>query len=279
MRKMFGEMKEKKDAKEAIIDILSKQWPLTAKKIYFEIKKQHHLPITYQAIHKALNYLIEETVIKKEGMEYALSFEWLDSLKKFSEKTQARYFNKKFKNEKKIMEYFKKNKHMEFYFETNKELGDFVINEFLKFPNTNKKPAVYRWRHMYCLIGLPDELFDSLRKGIGNEKQYILCQKKDSFDVFLAETYKKMGGNVKLGVMCARAHDTFVRGDFELRVFWSHDPMQDRDELYKTFNKARFNLDEMHKMTNTVKRGIFVVLSYSPEIAKKTREETLKYFK
>jgi len=263
---------EDKNTKDLIIHILSKQWPLTARKLFFILKNEHSLGITYQAVHKALNQLIGSKVIEKKDKEYRLSIDWLESLKKFVERSEVSYL----KDREKLIEYVKKHGFINLYFDTKIALGNFIINEFTRFPNPEKKTSAYRWRHMYCLIGLPNEMVSNLSQLSANQEQYILCNKTDPFDVFLAETFRKMGGKVKIGVTCARTHDTFVHGDFEARVFWSNESMKETDEYHASF-KA-FNLQDIQKMLYNNKYEIAVTLLYSQYSADRTREQTLKHF-
>ncbi len=263
---------EEKNTKDIIINILSKQWPLTARKLFFILNKDHNLGITYQAVHKALNQLISSKVIEKKDKDYLLSIEWLGSLRRFVERAEVGYF----KDRDKLLDYLKKNGSLTLYFDTKIELGNFIINEFSRFPNPENKPAAYRWRHMYCLIGLPNEMLTNLSQLAAKEEQYILCHKSDPFDVFLAESFRKMGGKINMGVDCARIHDTFVRGDYEIRVFWSANSMKETDEYHANFKE--FNLPDIQKMLYNNKYEIAVTLIYSPETAQRSREDTLKHF-
>ena len=49
--------------KSLIIEILSEDWPLTAKKIYYKIKKKGK-SVSYQAVFKSLQYLAEKKSIE-----------------------------------------------------------------------------------------------------------------------------------------------------------------------------------------------------------------------
>ena len=49
--------------KEAIINILAENWPLTAKGLYFEIRSRKLFHVSYQAVHKTLNQLETEHVL------------------------------------------------------------------------------------------------------------------------------------------------------------------------------------------------------------------------
>ena len=79
-----------KSTKKIIIDILSSEWPLSLSKIYYKIKKKYGLGITYQAVHKAINELTGERILKKEKKEYQLSIDWINKIENFGKKLNRR---------------------------------------------------------------------------------------------------------------------------------------------------------------------------------------------
>lgn len=77
---------EGKTTKELVILILTREWPLPIKKIYNEVKKESKQNLTYQAIHKTLKQLVDESILLKKQKKYALNPEWIQALKDFTEK-------------------------------------------------------------------------------------------------------------------------------------------------------------------------------------------------
>ena len=53
--------------KETVIELLSREWPLTAKKIYRRLVKGYNISITYQAVHKSLTELTEKKILEKRA--------------------------------------------------------------------------------------------------------------------------------------------------------------------------------------------------------------------
>ncbi len=89
---MLPEMNtDSESTKNLIINILSKEWPLSAKKVHYRIKKIYAINCTYQAIHKQLRLLTKRKVLEKDGKNYRLSIEWLDALKNFSDEIKKDY--------------------------------------------------------------------------------------------------------------------------------------------------------------------------------------------
>lgn len=77
--------------KERIIDILSIEHPLSAKKIYNKLQANCDLSITYQATHKALQELLQNNTLILNNMEYEVSSDWRNNLDKFANKMKNAY--------------------------------------------------------------------------------------------------------------------------------------------------------------------------------------------
>ncbi len=75
----MGKIK-KRNARESIIAILSRKFPLNIKKIYNAVKKEYNLDLTYQAIFKLVKEMHEDGLLEKEGMEYRLNIGWIKQL-------------------------------------------------------------------------------------------------------------------------------------------------------------------------------------------------------
>jgi len=83
-------LKNQEDVSSLIVDILLAMQPLTAKQIYFKLKKRHGLTITYQGIHKRLKGLESQGLLKKEDLEYVLNPSWLDQVHEFCSLVKTR---------------------------------------------------------------------------------------------------------------------------------------------------------------------------------------------
>jgi predicted transcriptional regulator len=81
---MFPHNGKAATVKEKIIDIISQNKSLSAKKIYNIIKKENS--ISFQAVHKALTELVQKNIFKKTDREYEIDKDWVDDLHDFSER-------------------------------------------------------------------------------------------------------------------------------------------------------------------------------------------------
>ena len=80
--------------KDLCVLLLSNEWPLTAKETYYRIKKRFGVSITYQAVFKTLQELVENDIIKKRNKKYQINIAWLNRLHDTIEKIKSHYLMK-----------------------------------------------------------------------------------------------------------------------------------------------------------------------------------------
>lgn len=77
------EIVNQKSLNGPIFEILLSTQPLTARQIFFKLKKRENLSITYQAVHKRLKLLESEGMLRKDRREYSINSEWVERLNSF----------------------------------------------------------------------------------------------------------------------------------------------------------------------------------------------------
>lgn len=75
---------------DAIISVLAYGRSMTAKQIYFAIKRMMSRSVSYRATHKMLQNLASREIVEKSGREYALSIEWARRVKRLAENFEMR---------------------------------------------------------------------------------------------------------------------------------------------------------------------------------------------
>lgn len=83
-----------KSTKKLIVELLGSEWPLSSMKIYNRLKNNYSFSITYQAVYKAICELVEENVLQKEGKEYKINIEWINSIEALGRKLREHYTTK-----------------------------------------------------------------------------------------------------------------------------------------------------------------------------------------
>ena len=64
-------------SKKLLFKILSEEWPLSAKEIYFRVLKLSEKDLSYQAVHKLLLSLVNEDIVVKSGGKYLIDLDWV----------------------------------------------------------------------------------------------------------------------------------------------------------------------------------------------------------
>ncbi len=64
--------------KDKIIDILAVEWPLSTKHIHFILKDQYTTGVTYQAVHKLLQQMVQEKILTQTNKEWKLDESWIE---------------------------------------------------------------------------------------------------------------------------------------------------------------------------------------------------------
>ncbi len=91
MLSLWGVGKESYGCKDKIIEVLSTEFPLTAKDIHRRMR-DHSRP-TYQAVHKLTKELTNEGVLVELSKKYLINLKWLNGLNEFSSRIRGNYLN------------------------------------------------------------------------------------------------------------------------------------------------------------------------------------------
>jgi len=94
---------KKRNVREEIISILSREFPLSIKKIYNKIKKEYGLDVTYQAVFKLIKEMTDDGILEKSEMEYKLNINWIKQLEDELSIIKQKYGSKKEENNEKNM--------------------------------------------------------------------------------------------------------------------------------------------------------------------------------
>ncbi len=88
---LYDGLKCERKVKDAVVGVLSQDWPLSLKQIYFTILRRYSMTVSQQAVYKALKQLVENKVLVKKERKYALSIDWIRSLKELGIRLEEEY--------------------------------------------------------------------------------------------------------------------------------------------------------------------------------------------
>ena len=86
-----GQVNGEGKVKDAIVNVLRNEWPLSLKEIYFAVIKNYSLNVSHQAVHKALKKLVENKVLVKQERRYCLNIAWIREIKQFGTSLEQAY--------------------------------------------------------------------------------------------------------------------------------------------------------------------------------------------
>ena len=275
---MLPGLGREKNVKDCVISILSAEWPLTGKKIYNRIRKQHELPVTYQAVHKTLKKLVEDEILIKTEKNYELSNEWINKLSDFGRNLKKTYEDHGAVSMDEIFDGHITN----LTFTNLYDYYVFMIDVFDRLANYDKNLYCHFY-HLYWALSASVKEFKGLKKMISKYKAgYLLCKGNTHADKIVAAFYKSLRkGNtfIKFGVNCANECEFFVAGDYVIQIFLDDKLKQLLDSSYKGLTKPTPpSLRKLYNSLFTEKVKINFVMHKNPSLAKQIKEKTLKYF-
>ena len=260
------------NVKNAIIQKLSKQWPLTIKKLYQAIKREFGMNVTYQAVHKALHELEDNNILEKTEDGYQLHENWIKEINQIANNIAKTYsrnepldFNKEI-----IQLHFKK------WIEVGR-FGAFTFKS--EFPNPKNEPIITCWMHVWPVSTVSAEeskqLLEQTKKGT---KLYCVCTNDTPLDRLFADWIGKMGRKNVLGAKIPLDHDYIVNGDYIAQIYYDDKFRKKIDSFYRK-NKDIKNIDYQRlQEIATEKTDIQVVVIKNSVMASKFREKSTLLF-
>jgi len=260
----FLELEKPKTVKDAVIIILSREWPLTVRKIHNRVRKMG-FEVSYQAVHKVIKGFVKENVLERKNKKYRLSLRWIKDMHNIARELEARYIE----NETPFCGRVINSKDISFFvFESIFDLDHFNL-DLLK---RRKTPLVYtQSQHFWwSLFHFQEEKKPEIPQ---IEKIYSVCAGKTFVDRVAVELERSMKFKVKEGVKFRINHDVFVVDDKVIFMFY---PKEFLEKIKVLYSKKRNILDknflnDFNKIF-AEKRKIFVCLIKNQEFANQMRD-------
>jgi hypothetical protein len=192
--------------KNAILRILSEEWPLTMKKIHSRIKRGKAM--TYQAVYKALRELLSIGVLAREGNQYMISPSWVEQSAMFFEKLAGEY-EKDYSGSRRLQE---------LNFNSLNEAWEFLLSK-LNTDFFGESGEAYLQLRRFFLIPLSKEDIARLKDFASRKKVYVLCRNRTIIDKIAGNFLGSLGAKVFLGVPCANPTNVFVNGNCVVSIY------------------------------------------------------------
>lgn len=268
-----------RSVKDLVFSILSDGNSRTITQLHKEIKKLYGYSVSFQAVMKSINSLIEKKVLIRDKMNYTISSEWIFESRNFLDRLYRIYFN--------VSEPVKK-------VELGKEIVVYTVNNLLELDRLwsdlltnwakteiNDKRNVWSGRHCWWLIPRlqeEDMLHDLFKKN--KIRTYNLLFENNELDKVALNYYKHKGENVTIRKKSYLVKDLHVScfGETLVKFEIPEKISKDLEKIYsKTKNISNLNLKVVLDIFKE-NEEIEVTVIKDKFFADKLKEEIIKFF-
>jgi hypothetical protein len=263
-----------KTTKDFVITVLSREWPLSLKSIYYKIKKGYGFSASYQSVYKAVKELVESEVLIEKQKKYVIDLDWIKSLQSFTDIVETNYFAKErldtlsgIKNSSKdenttVLEF-------ESIFDTEKYLYYFTKINLLK--KDNEEVCWYNiieWRPIFYLRSEYNYYKRLMKK---HHKCYILCSGNSEIENLCKSFYKNIGVSFRF-TKDRMANNIIAFSDYVVQVFIPEKLLNNIETLLKE--------NEINKLITLLesKTSIKVIITKDKSLAKIMKEKIMSKF-
>jgi hypothetical protein len=263
-----------KTTKDFVITILSKEWPLTLRNIYFKIKKAYGYSASYQSVYKAVKELLEDKALTEKDKKYSINVEWIKNLQSFTDIVETNYYAKERLDSLGGIKDLSKGSNttileFESIFDTEKYLYYFTkINLMKKEKETICWYNINEWRPIFYLRSEYNYYKRFIKKG---HKCYISCSGKSKIEEQARDFYKDIGVNFKF-TSDRMVGNIISFSDTVVQIFIPEETLKIIEKLLKEGNSLK--LLKVLESKNSIK----VIITKDAELAKMMKSKILQKF-
>lgn len=265
---------------DMILSLLAKEYPLTAKQLTYKIKKQFGKSVTYQAVYKAINTLLEENVLEKDGTNVRMRIEWIRDTKAFIDRLQRTYLEGEQQRTEEIGE------NVQVYHMDNLiDLDKFWIKIFEGWfddPEKSDEKLVQLCGHAWYILGQLENEEECLR----NIKKhgldfYTLVDSNTPLDQWSSKYYTDWGfqyATKKDSDIAHHNHYYIVYDDMIMESVYPQNLARDLDSIYECTEKiGDLDLNKVIKILRR-KEDLKITVMQNRPLAAQLRKGILSHF-
>ncbi|MBU0952916.1 MAG: hypothetical protein KKA90_00630 [Nanoarchaeota archaeon] len=265
--------------KDSLLSVLATRWPLTARQLYYEVKRAGAAG-TYQGVYKALKELVSEGVVEKEERTYRLSPRWVVELARFLKQTGREAGNAALPS---YFDFQQNGNAQSFTFQTleaHEQYRKRLQREF--FADQQKRfPYFGQSTHMRSPLVFTERALGILRlvKETGTYC-YIAIQGDTPIDRWCAASYHNKYITVKTGVPLADGDDIMVLDDIVVQSFFDQRISKVIDAFYQQRQDiVTINVPTLYNTVYRKQAEHHLVVQKNPLLAATLRNRILSYFR
>lgn len=268
----------KKTTKSLVIEILLDQNKLTKMALFNETRKLGNV-FTFHAVNKAVNELVEASVLKKNDKLYSINSEWINDLHDFAEKARSKFLDENgfvlygirdLKREGDITTVTFDNIYdMDRYFK--------CLHEHYYSQLRDNDVVCLTFDHHWWHILYPDQKYELVD---ANKKFFCISTRNSPLDLAGVSFKRSLGMNVIVVKEGLQFRNTSVYGDVVIQSIISKNIIDVMDSFFsgtKTINE----LASSKRFVDSVlkKKGkVILIINENADLAKEIRAHVLDYF-
>ncbi len=272
---IIPEMNSKPGTKDAVISILTTEWPLTLRGIFYKIKKQYDYSYSYQAVFKAVKELVHVEVLIEKEKKYEINIGWVKKVQSFTDVVETSYYAKeRVKSVSGIHDSKKANDiivlNFESIFDAEKYLYYFMKSDLLKIRNDIICWKVnLEWRPIFYLRSEYNYYKRLMAKG---HKFYFLCSGKSETEKLCKTFYQSIGVKFKL-INEKFSNDSLVFGDYFISIYIPEELKKKMEQMLE-----KRDIMKLIKEVMEFKSSIKVIITKDASLASEIKKQTVKKF-
>jgi hypothetical protein len=270
----------KKSTRAQILDILTEDFPLTAKKIYNKIKNSGH-SVTYHAVYDRISEMVKEGVLIKRDLQYLIDPKWIVQINNQLNKIMIKYSplsdDKMYKGIRDL------SSASVMTFHSMKEMGEYIRNykyAILNEQEGQKVTICWLVDHMVAAVAnLGDKPIYYETTKQKNLTHYTLVRGKSPLDKAIQTFYNKFTvTRTKIGVKDKLQINVGTYNDTVLIFMIPHNLTDEIEKFFKaTKSIEKMNIIKLNKLYNK-KSKIHIIAIKEHAFAEYVREYIRSFF-
>jgi len=266
-----------KSVKDKIILVLGDKWPLKAKEMLSYLKHNLNANVTYQAVYKSLNELIEEKIVEKTEQGFILNKEWVVSLRDYTTYVDQSYKIGIPKNDMMDSEQTTVNCIWDWYYHALVMMEKLANEQY-----ATKLPLIIRATHHWNGLVIGKEEFMRAAKVIKKYEMYVAVCTDTPLGQMLTKYWEDMGvhvARVDKDNFLETSNDIVVIGDYVIQAIYPKELIDDLDKFFdETKNVEEMDIASFQKDIFYKKSDIHIITVKNKPLADKLRKETLGFY-
>ena len=256
--------------KGAIVGMLAKEWPMTAKQIHSRLVRENAFDVTYQGVFKAVKGLETQGVLVAADRKYSVNPRWLSKVQAVSaamtSKLQAPTLAA-FSGSKTVV--------LPSLFAVDKFLLELAEPMFQPMP---VKPKIFmEWSHFWIPLFFGRDTYNRFARFPEFMEAYCVSRSNSKLDQGCADYWRNKGVKVALLDNHASGPDFIVIGDLVIQVYYPVEAMAALDTVYGAAASAQeFDADALFRLFEQPMQ-VPVVISRDAVLAEHLTKQVMRW--